>query len=276
MAPVEESREEVLNEVLAKTNKPRFCYMGYAPPLCIGDDFDKPTRNASLSKASKPGVAVPFPKKGKGPDALFSSSTPLCIGDTFPGSGIHKKSSNENTKVAFKPTGRAPAHLLGKLEYISVAESIQPLPVKKREVNEKKAFVPPAAKAGGLFQPVFEFIPAPTEISKTVPKLSNEKLPFRVPTGSSPIPPLARSEESTPEPHLPESNPVHKGPLENDKAAFRPGGGHVAHPHVEYMSPVLKEIPKKAISIEKTSWKPRSANLVTSPHPSIVFMNLRL
>jgi hypothetical protein len=62
------------------------------------------------------------------------------------------------------------------------------------------------------------------------------------------------------------------------KPAFKPGGGHLARSQVEYMSPAAREdgkAPQLHSSSEK-AWKSGSPALVTSPHPSIVFMNLRV
>jgi hypothetical protein len=60
---IEELRKRIESEIREKSNKPRFCYMGYTPPLCIGDSMLK-VEGPKEPPAHKEAMKVPYPKQG--------------------------------------------------------------------------------------------------------------------------------------------------------------------------------------------------------------------
>lgn len=275
----DEVREATQKELLQKTNKPRFCYMGYAPPLCIGDQYDiaKTKLNNRLGFMS-----VPFPKKGRNPDSFFSTSIPLCVGDIFPGSSPTRKKHDEVSKIPFRPIGHADEALLGRIVYVGNPELAI---MKRQKLDQKKtipAFIPPGSSTGKLFQECFQYIPAnfskSHDTDKTKQSITGSRPAFRVPTRSSSLPVLSSTHDFWNH-HRTTSPSESRGKrvaVESSKPPFRPGGSKCLESrYPEYVHPMEDEV----VNLRKNNkmriaWKIGSPNLVTSPNPSIVYMNL--
>ncbi|KAF4665258.1 GTP-binding protein 10 [Perkinsus chesapeaki] len=110
---LDEKRARIYEDTLAETNKPRFGYFGYAPPLCIGEDNAfkttkrKPKTDEELPNFGRNALTNP-PKKGSGVDALFSFPEPLCNGDLYvdPGRRLGRdKGKSVDPEAQFKPAG---------------------------------------------------------------------------------------------------------------------------------------------------------------------------
>lgn len=262
-----ELRDQVLAEIHEKSNKPRFCFMGYAPPLCIGDDSQRRHPSQPSVNPKEP-LKVPFPAKG----ALFSSSQPLCIGDLYPGSCITRKPAAAFKKETFRPTGSIPSHLLGRIEYVGDPESKVSRSTSSDAV--KAPFVPLGVRKGNLFTSQYEYMsPAITKESDHVATKSDSQRPaFKIPSGSASIPDIPRA----PAPAPPNVDETPRRKIESEqRTPFRPGGGHVHISYPEYMSGANIETKSVTENSEtRASWKSGSPDLVTSPIPSIVFLNL--
>jgi hypothetical protein len=113
--PIEELRTRIESEIREKSNKPRFCYMGYTPPLCIGDSMLK-AEGPKEPPAHKEAMKVPYPKQG----SLFSTSQPLCVGDFFPGSYIVRKPADngESKKIPSNLEAVFPTNCLAGLSIL--------------------------------------------------------------------------------------------------------------------------------------------------------------
>lgn len=275
----DEVREATQKELLQRTNKPRFCYMGYAPPLCIGDQYEA----AKTKLKNRLGfMSVPFPKKGRNPDSFFSTSVPLCVGDIFTGSFPTRKKYEEVSKIPFRPIGRADDALLGRIVYVGNPELVI---MKREKLDQNKtvgAFIPPSSSTGKLFQECFQYIPSNSskthDTDRTKQTITSSRPAFRVPTRSSSLPVLSSTHDfqnhhRTPSPSESRGKRV---AVETSKPPFRPGGAKRLEPrYPEYVPPMEEEV-VNLIKDNKTriAWKIGSPNLVTSPNPSIVNMNL--
>jgi hypothetical protein len=253
--------------------------MGYAPPLCIGDQYD----TAKTKLSNRLGfMSVPFPKKGRNPDSFFSNSVPLCVGDLFPGSFPIRKKYDVVSKIPFRPIGRADDALLGRLVYVGNPESVI---MKRKQSDHNKtvpAFIPPSSSTGKLFQDCFQYMPANSSKShktdRTKHAITSSRPAFRVPTRSSSLPVLFsthdfRNHHRTPSPSESRGKGV---AVESSKPPFRPGGAKCLEPrYPEYVPPMEDEVVNLRKEYKmRIAWKIGSPSLVTSPNPSIVFMNL--
>jgi hypothetical protein len=224
--------------------------------------------------AHKEAMKVPYPKQG----SLFSTSQPLCVGDFFPGSYIVRKPADngESKKDPFKPGGSIPHKLCGGIEYI-----VEPLPVLnerkiKSSEKEKAPFIPLGVKKGDFFDAKFDYMSPEIvkTVSKTVACNDGHKPVFKVASGCSTIPALPGN--SLPIIPQEEKTAFNSKEEESVKALFRPGGGYIPSSYPEYMSSAerfVDRLPRKS-SIEKPSWKSGSPDLISSPIPSISFLNL--
>ena len=273
----DEAHDATQEELLKKTNKPRFCYLGYAPPLCIGDQYDS-VKSKLSGRAGF--MSVPYPKKGRNPDSFFSTYVPLCVGDIFPGSLPARKNADA-TKIPFRPTGRAVDSLLGRFEYVGNPEPVLTKRQPGDQCASKPAFIPPSRCTGKLFHETFEYMPNHSsechETNNAKHSMTGTRPPFRVPTRSTSLPGLALVHDDrtagTPAPY---ESSGKRASVEMNKPPFRPGGSKCLQSrYPEYVSPQENEVVKERRN-EKTQspWKIGSPNLNTSPNPSIVFMNL--
>jgi hypothetical protein len=273
--PRTSNRETLVSDVLSVTNKPRFCYMGYAPPLCIGDEFDKRAAQPATDQGNK-AILVPFPKKGSGPDALFSSPTPLCIGDPL-NSVSSKKTTDQGDRPRFKPAGRTPDNS-HKIPYMGNPETRTVIPARELKERETlKGFV--VNTSNKLFTPVQEYMTSDFDAERK--QLAAERKVTKEKWGD--VPPF-RLGGRIPVKHPEECLPVDKPMKEidqriesNDKPPFKSGGGRVPQEYPEHLPDPLPVAVRRAVSeTSKPSWRVTSVPLVTSPQPSIVFNKINI
>lgn len=266
------SREEILKESLASSIKPRFCYMGYAPPLCIGDEYRKSISGQNGQENPRP-ILVGSPKKGKGPDSFFSFESSLCLGDPYTDS--LSRIQEVKSSGGFKPSGRAPDSLLGKLEYIGSPALSPCVSVSKKKARDRtrRAFICSASSTSLLFQPRIEYFSSlETEGAR---KRSESSIPFKV---GRFISPSEASEYLSPGPSD-DPKRVHKKDRSTKSFPFIPGGGRVPLKHPVHMSESIdgdnskRREPQQQV---KPRWIPGSVALVSSPHPSIEFNSINL
>lgn len=272
--PRTSNRETLVSDVLAVTNKPRFCYMGYAPPLCIGDEFNKrAAQPATYNKA----ILVPFPKKGNGPDALFSSPTPLCIGDPLNSVSTKKTADHGDRPPHFKPAGRTPDNS-HKIPYIGHPETRTVIPA--RELKEReiiKGFV--VNTSNKLFTPVHEYMTSDFDAGRK--QLAAERKVTKEKWGDAPPFRLGgRISVKHPEEFLPVDKPekeIEQRIESNDKPPFKPGGGRMPQEYPQHLPDPLPVAVRRVVpETSKPSWRATSVPLVTSPHPSIVFNKINI
>ena len=181
MAPprkgISESRELVWKEILATTNRPRFCYMGYAPPLCIGDEYVKPRQKT-------PQDGAPFkPLLVSAPSCLFSTPQPLCVGDLYVDGwrrGGRKMGKDVEGRPSFKPAGfvrSPPGIVMSSVVELPPPSSSTPL---KKPCEPIRGFLVPISC--GLFHPLAQHMPDPPRERL---RSKNDAPPFRVSYGSS-------------------------------------------------------------------------------------------
>ena len=268
----DELREHVKSELLKTTNQARFCYLGYAPPLCIGDPYNKaPVLKESENPTSKkPPMAVPHPKHGE----IFSYPQPLCVGDLYPGSLIVRIQNKEKEKKdPFRPVGVAPRNLLGRIEYVSSPETSAV--GKRKESTFRKPFIPLGVRKGDSFTPNFEYISTVTDEKsrQEIAQKPDPRGPFKVSPGSASIPPFVSISVQI-SPSVPKQV---SGEEKRNVVPFKPGGGHVAPQYPEYMSPVIARNESLSMN-DKTGRRLKlgSPDIITSPIPSVMYMNLKL
>ena len=275
----EEERACILKEAMSNSNKPRFCYMGYAPPLCIGDEYDKPKRIFSgVKKDLHPrSMLVSFPKKGNGPESLFSFQNSLCVGDPYRNL-VRSEKGQHATKdgMQFRPSGKPPDSLLGKLEYIGDPE---PKNFRKATKNELKVQPPPFIASFGrsnkLFQSTVEYFSnlAVVEAKSNTTQHQGEspRPPFRV--GGCFVPPPCLSLHDTTKREQEPVETVAKKSTEDKRPAFRPAGGRTNFEALvsTSCSPTTDEKPTVGSSDNRPGWKAGGSALLSSPHPSIAF-----
>lgn len=243
-------REQISEDVLKNTNKPRFCYMGYAPPLCIGDEFEKNLSPKTHSSSAPLLVSAPC--------ALFARSSHLCVGDPY----IHAIAVSKPVpdRPVFKPAGCT--HIDP-----TVSEYIPPIiPVFKTPPKRKYTgfYVP---RSNSLFHPKIEYM-SPNSVNLIKTKL--QTTPFR--SGSS------GGMFST----IPASSPlfakvaaVHKS--NDSQPPFRPPGKAVLNnPFPSYIPDPPNSVPKPPSAIDRPAWKASSVSLLSSPTCSIAFNALNL
>lgn len=270
---IEATRSRILKEVLETTNKPRFCYMGYAPPLCIGDDSTSTNVRRRTTEPEKT-MLVAYPKKGNGPDALFSSPRPLCIGDTYVDEWKRrlKKSSSDvkstDDRPRFRPAG---ACTFTPIEYIEQKTDIcdaKALYAKHKGKEPIKNFV--ASAPGGLFTPVYEYIGTDYYAERkfrsaeeaALKKKMGDVPPFKCAKGFSklfsdygkpstaPLPPPAQVEVSKPQTRAVSTS-------DSGRQPFRPAGGKLESQYPEYMTnQPLEKRPVRQRSSDRENARP--------------------
>ena len=258
-------RDRVRSDVLQNTNKPRFCFMGYAPPLCVGDEYRAPPQAKEARISSKPPVVVPFPKRG----SVFSKPQPLCIGDLYPGSLVTRK-VRDSAKEPFKSGGHL--DFLGRLEYMADPEVYA---VRKNTADKAKkaaAFVPLGVCKGRLFHEHIEYLPASGGTGKTEPQAKDQdtRAPFKLAAGSASIPALPYKD-------IPSvlSTPNELKETTKPTQPFKPAGGRLTYTYPEYIpSPPSSTSSKERL--DKTGMKLGSPDVISSPIPSVMLMNLKL
>ena len=272
-----EARSKIQKELLESTNKPRFCFMGYAPPLCIGDDYEKPKASRTDTKP----LLVPGPKTGTNPSSLFSF--PPYVGDAY--NSTKQKSVNPvSDRPKFKPPGRTPDPT--KIEYISPFIETKTVARKSAEEDfETKKFLTTSASSP-LFYPVIEYI---GDVFNGAKKQAAEEriadkekfkdaVPFKSGYGQTRLfgDFVDRTNDAVVVSSVELKRQVDAKNEVRNLIAFRPPGGPcptAAYP--EYIPCPPMEPKKKGKSL-KPSWKSTCVPLLTSPCTSIVMKTCNL
>jgi hypothetical protein len=255
-------RDSIQNEILSNTNKPRFCYMGYAPPLCIGDDFDKPSSNPN--KVHPVPIRVSYPKRGTGPDACFSPSSALCIGDVYVDKWKSDARRRGRSLSVFKPSGKSPDVQI--IPYIP-----NPIRDPTRTGTSGKCFIVPSH--GGLFTPKVEYMSSLENNSKKGTNINHPGPPFKSSGKGTRL-----FEEYSPE--KPVLEPIAAFPLDkmgsqklqSNSTPFKPPGKAVLHsPFPGYNSPSTVDLKSRSHATPNTAaaWRCVSVPLLSSPTTSI-------
>jgi hypothetical protein len=187
------------------------------------------------------------------------------VGDLF--ENLSKPVKQGSDKAHFKPAGKAPESLLGKLEYIGSPEIRIGRKNEKTE-SAKKAFLTNAGNAD-LFQPKIEYF---SNLAKNVSLISDKSaVPFKPGGVFHPSPIVAQTETTHVFPS-PQNMKVEEG--RGSRAAFRPACGHVNEKFPEYIVGENESVPQRMR--EKKSegmgaWKfGGPLTLSANPQPSIV------
>jgi hypothetical protein len=260
------SRETVLSEVLVNTNKPRFCYLGYAPPLCIGDDYDKPAVKPNPAiPDDKPAIRVPGKKTGS--ESLFATISPLCIGDPYIDRWKNFKDQQTDERPKFRPPGKSPDPPI--IPYISHGTGVADR-IKKKHTIVRGFLVPTTS---GLFHKPLDCKKIAVSSAPVKARLTDSgKPPFRFSYGCS------RSFDEYAGNVNDEKN---FAPIPNERKeehvslnAFRPAGiAGIRTPFPEYLPQSPLPIEKASVDSDKPCWKPASVALLSSPTSSIA-MNM--
>jgi len=272
-------RDAIVAEVLQNTNKPRFCYLGYAPPLCIGDDFGKSARGTNPSSDKPPAMKIP----GTRTYSLFSMQSSLCIGDPF----IDKEKSNRRVdnvssdRPRFKPPGKSPDVPI--IPHIPTPQALDP-PNKSNTIGPRNILV---TNGGGFFHHYSDEPKIVKEEATQPAPVVFEKPPFRVSCGNhgglfGPL--IERPVEDRPVEERPVDGKhnVKKShsPSDTGIPAFKPAGiSGIKTPYPEYLpqsAAVVDRDRNRTVSGASPSWKMTCVPLLSSPTSSVAMNMINL
>ena len=265
-------RDSIKSEILSNTNKPRFCYMGFAPPLCIGDDFDKPSSTSSPIKSTP--MRVSYPKKGTGPDSCFSLSTPLCVGDLYVDKWKIDKRNPSGTDRRnlgiFKPAGGP-----SDVPILTYIPSPPPQGTRVKNRTVEKFFLVSTVKGGGLFSPQFEYMSSVVSRAKK----SEDRAPgppFRsTGVGREFFADYQTVVEKKPLTIVDKEQGAKTSEVNSKTNPFKPAGkSGISFVFPGYISPVSKSIERAKAN--GPSWRCASMPLLSSPTSSIAMNPLNL
>ena len=225
-------RTLIYEEVLKNTNKPRFCYLGYAPPLCIGDEYTKKKfKKESLGK----------PMLVSCPSALFSTYPALS------GSSTPTPFTPKDDRPCFRPAGKPVFDPVGYLPYSSA--------VKRRTSAPSGGFH--VSTANALFHPKIEYMSPKSNLRLAAKKTDLD--PFRVSYGS-------RSSFGHYE-YINEGVCLKRAKSSFTGPPFRPAGAY-EYKYYEHIDgpPVVEKTTRHQ---NGPSWKPSGLPLLSSPTCSI-------
>ena len=266
------SRETIQSEILSITNKPRFCFMGYAPPLCIGDDFDKPSTKSQTSTHPTP-LRVPYPKRGTGPDACFSSSQPLCIGDVYVDKWKIQERKRGRSLGVFKPSGKS--RDVPIIPYVS-----NPEVEHTKHGMSGKIFILPSNHTGQLFTPKIEYMSSILVDSSAETKPHLNGPPFKSSgLGSRLFEEYGTKNQLESLPIVTEKKDVKVSTSSHATTPFKPPGkANINSSFPGYISPACADNRTKSVRSPSTmaAWRCASVPLLSSPFSSIAMNPMNL
>jgi hypothetical protein len=262
--------DSITASLLAETNKPRFCYFGYAPPVCIGDNYDKDSSRKNSIHVTKRNIlcgAVVGP---------FSTPSSLYVGDKFQDKWKMRRITPHASEPpagpsVYKPLGGVapaspyPVHMRDTADFPDPKSKVQK--IREERAHPQPPFIPVDTNAR-TFNDSYSYMypfgeqprgrtPKPNMDPRTTPS-------FRVNYGRvepfNPYPP-AMSREST---KVSEKN--------SSCPPFRPCGAAPTGRFDGYMSPVEVRV-KKAVTTGP-AWRSSPVPVTSSPIPSILSLNV--
>lgn len=308
-ANAEERRAKIVNETLKETNKPRYGYFGFAPPLCIGDNtgYAKVERKV-INEDAEPvrNICATVPKKGGGPDTLFSFTTPLCVGDPYLDQHRvqgRRKQTQVDPEASFRPPGQIkhPALPFEYVEECTQAKDPKKIYAKYKDRTPVKNFVTNPTKKGGggvltpgvLFTDFPEHVPCPYDAAKDQKyaemkqhHTKTQETPFRsMYVGSEAFQKSSELYHCDVPYGVPKEMPKVTTPAAHD-VPFRPPNpskqGHNAtmYPFPEWQKdPVHQAVRQKRVEDPDAppAWRPPKTKQPSNPSPSVVmnYKNLK-